>query len=32
MNWQELLVGAIVWEVLRGFIVKAWHNSKNRIK
>jgi len=28
MNWQELLVGAIFWEIIRRFIIKAWENRE----
>ena len=28
MNWQEILVGAILWEIVRRFIIKAWENRK----
>lgn len=25
MNWQEILVGAIFWEIIRRFIIKWWY-------
>lgn len=28
MNWQELLVGAIFWEMIRRFITKAWEDRE----